>query len=133
MPTISKASALANMGSNMNKKNSNCFFIVICFKLYINVCLNIQKENVDNLLRLRSRGIAKHLYCLNESIAHAIRRELQLQILQYSLKFGEFREQESKSGYSSYMSLMLAHRDFSYFFLQPIGICGFKGLDIFIT
>ncbi len=26
----------------------------------------IQKENVDNLLRLRSRGIAKHLNCLNE-------------------------------------------------------------------
>jgi len=28
--------------------------------------LEIQKENVDNLLRLRSRGIAKHLVILNE-------------------------------------------------------------------
>ena len=30
------------------------------------------------------------------------------------------------------MSLMLAHRDFSFFFLQPIGICGFKGLYFII-
>ena len=33
------------------------------------------------------------------------------------------RLQESKSGYSSYMS-------FVYFLSQPIGISGFKGFDI---
>ena len=33
--------------------------------------------------------------------------------------FADFQEQESKSGYSSYMSLFI--------FPYPIGICGFKG------
>lgn len=30
------------------------------------IALYIQKENVDNLLRLRIPGIGKRLYCLNE-------------------------------------------------------------------
>jgi len=41
----------------------------------------IQKENVDNLLRLRFRGIGDNLCNLKRVNAHAERRELLLQFL----------------------------------------------------
>ena len=55
-----------------------------------------QKENVDNLLRLRFGGIAKRLYCLNEQMSTPSGVNDLLQFLQYFLKFGEFPKQESK-------------------------------------
>lgn len=49
----------------------------------------IQKENVDNLLRLRLPRHRQTPHHLKRVKAHAIRRELQLQLLMI-FKFGEF-------------------------------------------
>ena len=77
-------------------------------------CLIIHKRNVDYLLRLRSRGIAKHLVILNQQMPTPFGVNYLLSFLITFYLFGEFLEQESKSGCSSYMSftkyLSLSHR-----------------------
>ena len=51
--------------------------------------------------------------CLKRVNAHAIWRELSTFVLDNFLNIGDIRKQESKSGYSSYMSF------FSYILFSP--------------
>ena len=64
-------------------------------------------------------GIAKRHFHPKRVKAHALGREPSALLLWLFLKFGEFRITRIKADASTYM--------FVYFFLQPIGICGFKG------
>ena len=66
--------------------------------------VNTQKENVDKLLRLRSIWYRQTPCNPKRVKAHAEQRELQLQFLITFEILPISIEQESKSGYSSYMS-----------------------------
>ena len=60
-----------------------------------------QKENVDNLLRLRCSRYRQTPNVLKRVKAHAIKRELSTLVLVHcSLILPIFEQQESKSGYS---------------------------------
>ena len=72
----------------------------------------MQKENVDNLLRLRFIWYRQTPCHLQRVKAHAVWRELQLRFLMTIEILPISMKQESKSGYSSYMS-------FSYNSLSP--------------
>ena len=66
---------------------------------------------MDNLLRLRSRGIGKHQMYLTSKCPRQ-RRELSTSVLVHCLEnFADFREQESKVDVLSYvLYVILAHR-----------------------
>ena len=82
--------------------------------LYV-ICLISTQKNVDNLHRLRCSRYRQTPNVLKRVNAHAVWRELLLLFLYICLEnLPIFRRQESKSGYSSYMSFL--------YFSQPIGI-----------
>ena len=94
------------------------------FKILVLILFElIQKENVDNLLRLRFlRYLQTPMHHIRAK-AHALRREHQLPLL-VLLSICRFSESKNKKLTPlSICPCMLS---------QPIGISAFKGFDIFV-
>ena len=81
----------------------------------------IQKENVDNLLRLRSLRHRQTPIYPKRVKAHAIRRELPTFVLD-KLQFWRIGENKNLKADVHPICLLFLYLS------QPIGICGFKGL-----
>ena len=84
--------------------------------------LHTKIENVDNFFVYVFRGIGDNLCNLKRVNAHAERRELLLQFLITFLSIPQLSENKNLKADVHPICPFLLH-----FFLQPIGICGFKG------
>ena len=108
----------ATIENKIVKKINLFLFIIIGFKYYtMCYCLYSKKRG-----QITSSTLFWHRQtpCNPKRVkAHAIRRELRLLFLIDFFQFPNCPKQESKSGCSSYMSIL--------YLSQPIGICGFKG------